>query len=248
MSWGGGDCWVTGGTGFQWKDAFPQPRPLRCRHQCFHSHSVTVCTQPHPPTVLCVLSFYQVFERRWFARRRCLDVGCNEGLLTLALAARFGPRSMLGVDIDSGLIGKACRFAKPYSLGECVCRAVHRLVSSTGCLCFLGQRHITFTTRQRVTPVGAPVPAGVGPCAWRHSSGRPCGAAPGYRAAARLPRAAAFRSCGHLLSSLTTTPSFLAFVCRVAAPRCAHHASLRPPSSNCPLTCCPACCSAQAPV
>ncbi|KAI7835533.1 hypothetical protein COHA_010579, partial [Chlorella ohadii] len=50
-----------------------------------------------------------VFERRWFARRRCLDVGCNEGLLTLALAARFGPRSMLGVDIDSGLIGKACR-------------------------------------------------------------------------------------------------------------------------------------------
>ncbi|PRW58460.1 putative RNA methyltransferase At5g51130 [Chlorella sorokiniana] len=50
-----------------------------------------------------------VFERRWFARRRCLDVGCNEGLLTLALATRLGPRSMLGVDIDSGLIGKACR-------------------------------------------------------------------------------------------------------------------------------------------
>lgn len=51
-----------------------------------------------------------MFERRWFARRRCLDVGCNEGLLTLALATRFGPRSMLGVDIDSGLIGKACRW------------------------------------------------------------------------------------------------------------------------------------------
>lgn len=53
----------------------------------------------------------QVFERRWFARRRCLDVGCNEGLLTLALATRFSPRSMLGVDIDSGLVGKACRCA-----------------------------------------------------------------------------------------------------------------------------------------
>lgn len=50
-----------------------------------------------------------VFERRWFARRRCLDVGCNEGLITLALVARYHPRSMLGVDIDSALVAKACR-------------------------------------------------------------------------------------------------------------------------------------------
>ena len=51
----------------------------------------------------------QVFERSWFARRRCLDVGCNEGVITLAVAARFHPASMLGCDIDGALIGKACR-------------------------------------------------------------------------------------------------------------------------------------------
>ena len=50
----------------------------------------------------------QVFERAWFVRRRCLDVGCNEGFITLGVVARFGPRSMLGVDIDGGLIAKAC--------------------------------------------------------------------------------------------------------------------------------------------
>ena len=52
----------------------------------------------------------QVFERTWFARRRCLDVGCNEGLITLALAQRYHPRSMLGVDIDGALIARACRW------------------------------------------------------------------------------------------------------------------------------------------
>lgn len=38
-----------------------------------------------------------------------LDVGCNEGLVTLAVATRFGCASATGVDIDGGLIGKAHR-------------------------------------------------------------------------------------------------------------------------------------------
>lgn len=54
------------------------------------------------------LSRVQCFERSWFANRRCLDVGCNEGLVTLALATRFGCRSMMGVDIDEHLVRKAC--------------------------------------------------------------------------------------------------------------------------------------------
>lgn len=55
----------------------------------------------------------QVLERRWFANRRCLDIGCNEGLVTLAVAARFGAASMLGVDLDEHLIRNACRHGTP---------------------------------------------------------------------------------------------------------------------------------------
>ena len=51
----------------------------------------------------------QVMERCWFSGRRCLDVGCNSGVLTLALATRFGTASMHGVDIDRPLVQMACR-------------------------------------------------------------------------------------------------------------------------------------------
>lgn len=50
-----------------------------------------------------------LFERSWFANKRCMDVGCNEGLVTLAIVTRFGSRSMVGVDIDEHLVKKACR-------------------------------------------------------------------------------------------------------------------------------------------
>lgn len=51
----------------------------------------------------------QVLDRRWFHGKRCLDIGCNEGVITLAAVQRFAPLSMLGVDIDGGLIKTACR-------------------------------------------------------------------------------------------------------------------------------------------
>lgn len=49
-----------------------------------------------------------MMERSWFARRRCMDVGCNEGLVTLALAGSLACESMVGVDIDPHLIKRAC--------------------------------------------------------------------------------------------------------------------------------------------
>ncbi len=60
----------------------------------------------------------QVMEKPWFQNRKCLDIGCNEGMVTLALASHFGTISMLGIDIDKSLIGKASR------------RASHLLVTS----------------------------------------------------------------------------------------------------------------------
>jgi tRNA1(Val) A37 N6-methylase TrmN6 len=36
-------------------------------------------------------------------------VGCNEGIITLAMATHFNCASVMGVDIDGDLIGQACR-------------------------------------------------------------------------------------------------------------------------------------------
>lgn len=55
----------------------------------------------------------QVMEKPWFQNRKCMDIGCNEGMVTLGLVTRFGTASMLGVDIDPVLISKACRCGLP---------------------------------------------------------------------------------------------------------------------------------------
>ncbi|EFJ08038.1 hypothetical protein SELMODRAFT_132602 [Selaginella moellendorffii] len=48
-----------------------------------------------------------VFKQEWIENRDCLDIGCNEGHVTIALAVKFCCKSMVGVDIDSKLIYKA---------------------------------------------------------------------------------------------------------------------------------------------
>ena len=57
-----------------------------------------------------------MLDRRWFHGKRCLDIGCNEGVITLAAVQRFAPLSMLGVDIDEGLIKTACRCVQPLGM------------------------------------------------------------------------------------------------------------------------------------
>ncbi|KAJ0395475.1 hypothetical protein P43SY_004738 [Pythium insidiosum] len=48
-----------------------------------------------------------VLERDWFAGKRGLDVGCNSGDLTIAIAKTFAPAYLLGVDVDPELIARA---------------------------------------------------------------------------------------------------------------------------------------------
>ena len=38
-----------------------------------------------------------------------MDVGCNEGIITLGIATKFGTKSMIGVDVDEHLVGRACK-------------------------------------------------------------------------------------------------------------------------------------------
>ena len=49
----------------------------------------------------------QLLQRAWFEGRSVLDIGCNSGLITFALAEQFSPRSILGIDIDGNLIRRA---------------------------------------------------------------------------------------------------------------------------------------------
>lgn len=49
------------------------------------------------------------FKKEWFEGKDCLDIGCNQGLITISVARKFCCRSIVGVDIDASLIEKANR-------------------------------------------------------------------------------------------------------------------------------------------
>ncbi|KAF8036295.1 hypothetical protein BT93_C2120 [Corymbia citriodora subsp. variegata] len=49
----------------------------------------------------------KVLKREWFEGKDCLDIGCNNGLVTIYMAKRFCCRSILGIDIDSNRIEDA---------------------------------------------------------------------------------------------------------------------------------------------
>ncbi|TDH70226.1 hypothetical protein CCR75_003974 [Bremia lactucae] len=48
----------------------------------------------------------------WFQNKRGLDVGCNSGELTIAVAKNLEPSYLLGVDIDAQLISRAREYLK----------------------------------------------------------------------------------------------------------------------------------------
>ncbi|XP_019052380.1 PREDICTED: probable RNA methyltransferase At5g51130 isoform X2 [Nelumbo nucifera] len=49
-----------------------------------------------------------VLRKEWFEDKECLDIGCNQGLITISIAKKFCCRRILGIDIDGGLIESAC--------------------------------------------------------------------------------------------------------------------------------------------
>jgi 7SK snRNA methylphosphate capping enzyme len=46
-------------------------------------------------------------QAEWFEGKRCLDIGCNEGVLTYKIAEKYRPHYILGIDIDQRLIDAA---------------------------------------------------------------------------------------------------------------------------------------------
>ncbi|XP_063821838.1 7SK snRNA methylphosphate capping enzyme bin3-like [Ostrinia nubilalis] len=58
----------------------------------------------------------QVFEmhRHLFQNKDVLDIGCNVGHVTIAVARNLGARSVVGIDIDPALIGRARRHLQTF--------------------------------------------------------------------------------------------------------------------------------------
>ncbi|KAM6583224.1 hypothetical protein CsatB_010226 [Cannabis sativa] len=64
----------------------------------------------------------KVMKKEWFEGKDCLDVGCNNGIITIQIAKKFHCQSILGVDIDSNRIEDAYwhlrKFVKIDSAGK----------------------------------------------------------------------------------------------------------------------------------
>ncbi|XP_042520778.1 probable RNA methyltransferase At5g51130 [Macadamia integrifolia] len=48
-----------------------------------------------------------VLKKEWFEGKDCLDIGCNQGLITISIAKKFSCGSICGIDIDAHLIESA---------------------------------------------------------------------------------------------------------------------------------------------
>jgi len=48
-----------------------------------------------------------MLKKQYFRKKIVLDIGCNAGYLTIALAHQFRPRMIFGIDLDGVLIAKA---------------------------------------------------------------------------------------------------------------------------------------------
>ncbi|TKR76866.1 hypothetical protein L596_017941 [Steinernema carpocapsae] len=49
----------------------------------------------------------EMLPKHYFEHKSVLDIGCNVGYLTMKIAKRYGPRRVVGIDIDDILIGLA---------------------------------------------------------------------------------------------------------------------------------------------
>jgi 7SK snRNA methylphosphate capping enzyme len=54
----------------------------------------------------------EIFKNEWFEGKRCLDIGCNDGTLTILIAMTYKPICIDGIDIDMKLINKAVKNMK----------------------------------------------------------------------------------------------------------------------------------------
>lgn len=53
-----------------------------------------------------------MLEKDWFCGKRALDIGCNSGEFTIAIARQLQPAYLLGIDVDPQLVSRARAYLK----------------------------------------------------------------------------------------------------------------------------------------
>ncbi|XP_043706422.1 probable RNA methyltransferase At5g51130 isoform X3 [Telopea speciosissima] len=78
-----------------------------------------------------------VLKKEWFEGKDCLDIGCNQGLITISIAKKFFCRSICGIDIDAHLVETAnwnlrriAKMDKEPNLFDVVCFRKENFISS----------------------------------------------------------------------------------------------------------------------
>lgn len=49
----------------------------------------------------------QLLRKEWFSDKDVLDIGCNDGTLTILIAQNYDPKHILGIEIDHKLVNRA---------------------------------------------------------------------------------------------------------------------------------------------
>jgi hypothetical protein len=65
-----------------------------------------------------ITAFSQLLTRSMFEGKRCLDIGCNSGELTVSIARRYAPQHILGVDIDGSLVRFVSHPSSAFALAD----------------------------------------------------------------------------------------------------------------------------------
>jgi len=92
----------------------------RCESKCDEkekSETITEPTDQDTPSDLCSKPLdsglsdqrIKLLQHEWFSGKDVLDIGCNRGHMTYAVARLFSPKFILGIDIDSKMIRMANR-------------------------------------------------------------------------------------------------------------------------------------------
>ena len=106
--------------GLPWADSMLRHQAQRTQTRCCHravsaarkfvygNYDAILRVAQHADAATTSSLRLRALRPEWFLREcGALDIGCNSGLITAAIAETFGPRQIVGLDIDERLVARA---------------------------------------------------------------------------------------------------------------------------------------------